>query len=231
MAKHRIHADWRQRTRNVSAAVAVSAVVFALTDYTPTPEDSTQVGEPQLSWPATSVTAYDALHRAEPATAPIRRVPAPALRPAAPHPAAPSPPPAARRPAPAPRAAGSLQWRVYLAAQRYVNAGIPYRYGGKDCTPHGSGCDCSAFVQMVLREAGDPQPYRTSYGLKAWAIPISRAQAQPGDLVFYTGHVGIVAPGGRIIDHGGGGTGHVPGALERLIYRAPGGPTFGRIPG
>ena len=76
--------------------------------------------------------------------------------------------------------------RVALA-----QVGKPYRWGATGP----SSFDCSGLVNYAFRSVGRSVP-RTSSQLRAWAVPVSRAAAQPGDLVFSPGHVGIyVRPG------------------------------------
>ena len=118
---------------------------------------------------------------------------------------------------PAPAALGD---RVASAARKYTGARIPYRYGGKD--PRAA-LDCSGFVWHVLRDAGLDVPYRASGALAAWAVPVSRSDARPGDLVFWPHHVAVYLGDGQIIDQGGPG----PGPHVRSLW---GSPKFGRIP-
>lgn len=114
-----------------------------------------------------------------------------------------------------------LQARIVQAARGYVGKGIPYRYGGKACATYGL-CDCSALVWVVLQDAGLDVTYRNSAALKRWAAPVNEANAVPGDLVFYPGHVGIYAGNNMLIDHGGPGR----GANLRPIW---GHPSYGRV--
>jgi cell wall-associated NlpC family hydrolase len=77
--------------------------------------------------------------------------------------------------------------------------GIRYRYGG---TSPRSGFDCSGLTGYAYRKAGKAIP-RTASAQYARAKKIRRAQAKPGDLVFfYRGgriyHVGIYAGGGTM---------------------------------
>ncbi len=80
--------------------------------------------------------------------------------------------------------------RVALA-----QVGDPYRWGatGPDSF------DCSGLVNYAFRSVGRSVP-RTSSQLRAWSIPVSRAAAQPGDLVFSPGHVGIYVSPGVMVD-------------------------------
>ncbi len=98
--------------------------------------------------------------------------------------------------APAPAVTGDLsssRANVMAVAARYV--GTPYRYGGT--TP--SGFDCSGFVQYVFAQVGVSLP-RTSSAQAGAAVRISRSEAQPGDLVFMPGHIGIYAGGNLMYD-------------------------------
>lgn len=126
-----------------------------------------------------------------------------------------APPPAA--PPPAPPSAGTTQQRIYAAARPYLGRGIPYRWGGKTM----AGMDCSGLVWNVLNQVKPGTPYRNSLALRLWATPISKANAVPGDLVFWLGHVGIYAGNNQVIDQGGPGS----GANLRTIWP---GYTFGR---
>ena len=82
---------------------------------------------------------------------------------------------------------------VLEIAARYV--GTPYVSGGS--TP--AGFDCSGFVSYVYAQLGVSLP-RTSSGIKAAGTVISRADAQPGDLIWSPGHISIYAGGNEQID-------------------------------
>lgn len=82
---------------------------------------------------------------------------------------------------------------VLEIAARYV--GAPYRSGGT--TP--DGFDCSGFTSYVYAQLGITLP-RTSSGQKAAGTIVSRADAQPGDLIWSPGHISIYAGGNEQID-------------------------------
>ncbi|MEV7961728.1 C40 family peptidase [Oerskovia paurometabola] len=87
-------------------------------------------------------------------------------------------------------AAGSS---IVSIASRYV--GVPYVYGGT--SP--DGFDCSGFTQYVFAQAGISLP-RTSSGQGSVGTKVSRAEAQPGDLIWTPGHISIYAGDGMQID-------------------------------
>lgn len=77
--------------------------------------------------------------------------------------------------------------------------GIPYVYGGGST----SGFDCSGFTTYVFEQAGRSLP-RTAAAQYGATSRISRSEAQPGDLVFFSqgggvDHVGIYMGGGNFI--------------------------------
>ena len=74
--------------------------------------------------------------------------------------------------------------------------GNPYVYGGTSLT---NGADCSGFVQSVYRNFGINLP-RTSGEQGACGSAVSSlAEAQPGDLIWYSGHIGIYIGNGPIV--------------------------------
>ncbi len=74
--------------------------------------------------------------------------------------------------------------------------GCPYVYGGTSLT---EGCDCSGFTMGVFAHFGISLP-RTSYEQSQVGQAVSYENAQPGDICYYTGHVGIYMGGGMIVN-------------------------------
>ena len=73
--------------------------------------------------------------------------------------------------------------------------GNPYVWGGTSLT---NGADCSGFVQSVYANFGVSLP-RTSYEQQYAGTDVSYADAQPGDLICYGGHVAIYMGNGQIV--------------------------------
>lgn len=73
--------------------------------------------------------------------------------------------------------------------------GNPYVLGGTSLT---SGADCSGFTQAVYKAFGYNIP-RTSYQQRSIGKAVSYAEAQPGDLICYAGHVAMYIGNGRIV--------------------------------
>ena len=74
--------------------------------------------------------------------------------------------------------------------------GNPYVWGGTSLT---NGTDCSGFVRGVYAHFGVSLP-RTSYSMRGVGYEVSFEDIQPGDIVCYSGHVGIYAGNGKIVN-------------------------------
>lgn len=74
--------------------------------------------------------------------------------------------------------------------------GNPYVWGGTSLT---SGTDCSGFVLSVYKHFGISLPHSSSAD-RGVGRAVSSSDMQVGDIVCYSGHVGIYAGGGKIIN-------------------------------
>lgn len=73
--------------------------------------------------------------------------------------------------------------------------GNPYVWGGTSLT---NGADCSGFTMSVFAKFGVSLPH-SSAAQASSGVGVSYSQAQPGDLICYSGHVAIYMGGGQIV--------------------------------
>lgn len=93
--------------------------------------------------------------------------------------------------------------------------GNPYVYGGTSLT---NGADCSGFVMSVYKNFGVSLPHSSSADRHVGYSVGSLSEAQPGDLVCYSGHVGIYIGGGQIVHASTAATGI---KISNASYRTP----------
>jgi cell wall-associated NlpC family hydrolase len=81
-----------------------------------------------------------------------------------------------------------------VLAYAYAQLGKPYCYAGV-----GPSCyDCSGLSMMAWAQAGVSMPHG-SYAQQAMFPAVSMSELQPGDLVFWDGHVGIYVGSGSVL--------------------------------
>lgn len=73
--------------------------------------------------------------------------------------------------------------------------GNPYVYGGSSLT---NGTDCSGFVMSCYNAFGVSLPHSSS-AMRSVGYGVSYDEMQPGDIVCYSGHVGIYAGNGTLL--------------------------------
>ena len=91
-------------------------------------------------------------------------------------------------------ATGSTGNDVVQFALQFV--GNPYVYGGTSLT---NGADCSGFVMSVYANFGVSLPHSSAADRNVGATVNGIENAQPGDIICYSGHVGIYAGNGQIV--------------------------------
>jgi cell wall-associated NlpC family hydrolase len=95
-----------------------------------------------------------------------------------------------------PRHVAPLDTAIEPATAAAAMAGLPYLWGGRGA----GGIDCSGLVQRALEFGGIDAPRDSDQQRDALGTMLAEdAPLQRGDLVFFPGHVGIMADGERLI--------------------------------
>ena len=92
--------------------------------------------------------------------------------------------------------------------------GNPYVYGGSSLT---NGTDCSGFTMAVYAQFG----YSLSHSSRVQmgqGTPVSLDAVQPGDIICYSGHVGLYIGGGQIVHASTESTGII---ISNMYYTSP----------
>ncbi|WP_394262677.1 C40 family peptidase, partial [Trueperella sp.] len=177
---------------------------------TPTPTPTTPA--PQPTTPAPQPTTPAPRPTTPPPPPPVTPTPAPQPTTPAPRPTTPPPPPVTPPVAPP---QGTNGQAVVNYARQFV--GSPYVWGGTSPT---SGWDCVGFVWYVYQKFGHTTPRRTgSYVGQYWSAysQVPASQAQPGDIMWWPGHVGIYTGNGMHI----AAWNPSMGTQERAVWGSP----------
>lgn len=152
------------------------------------PETQPAAPETQPAAPAPETQpAVPETQPAAPETQPAAPAPAPETQPAAPE--------TQPTPAPAPAPSGNGQSIVDYAMQWVGQCN--YVWGGTNLTP-GGGVDCSGFTMNVYAAFGISLPHYSGEQIN-YGQAVSYEQLQPGDLICFSGHVGIYIGGGMMV--------------------------------
>lgn len=91
----------------------------------------------------------------------------------------------------------SSEMGVAVAEYALQFVGNPYVYGGSSLT---NGTDCSGFVMSVYANFGVSLPHSSaSDRTQGYAVEGGLENAQPGDLICYSGHVALYIGNGQIV--------------------------------
>lgn len=82
-----------------------------------------------------------------------------------------------------------------IAAYGCKFIGNPYVAGGTSLT---NGCDCSGFTMSIYQAYGYSIP-RSSTSQRNAGVGVTYAEAQPGDIICYAGHVALYIGNGQIV--------------------------------
>lgn len=108
---------------------------------------------------------------------------------------------------------GDNEMGVAVANYAVQFVGGPYVYGGTSLT---NGADCSGFVMSVYSAFGVSLPHSSSADRKQGYAVDSLANALPGDLICYSGHVALYIGDGNIVHASNSKTGII---ISRADYK------------
>ena len=92
---------------------------------------------------------------------------------------------------------GDNEMGVAVAEYAIQFVGNPYKWGGTSLT---NGADCSGFVMKVYEEFGVSLPHSSAADRRQGsAVSGGLQNAQPGDLICYSGHVALYIGDGKIV--------------------------------
>ncbi len=94
-----------------------------------------------------------------------------------------------------PASSGGNATGQQIASYACQFVGNPYVSGGTSLT---NGADCSGFTYRVYADFGYSIP-RTSYAQRSAGRAVDYANAQPGDIICYSGHVALYIGNGKIV--------------------------------
>ena len=117
----------------------------------------------------------------------------------------------AETPAPASSSSGAS---VIAYAKQFL--GNPYVYGGTSLT---NGCDCSGFVMGVYKHFGISLPHSSS-SQRSVGTAVDKGNLQAGDIVCFSGHVGIYIGGNNFIHAATPAKGIIISSLSESYYKS-----------
>jgi len=81
----------------------------------------------------------------------------------------------------------------FMVALRFMN--VPYQWGGRTCL----GLDCSALIQLAMFACGKRVMRDSDLQMLSLGVSVKQDDLKQGDLVFFPGHVGIMADDSNIL--------------------------------
>ena len=121
---------------------------------------------------------------------------------------------AAAQPAASYSVSGGSEMGVAVAEYGLQFVGNPYVYGGSSLT---NGTDCSGFVMSVYANFGVSLPHSSSSDRSQGYAVDGLENAQPGDIICYSGHVAIYIGNGQIVHASNSKTGII---VSSASYRS-----------